>query len=376
MNQKLNDLSHYRTNATSRYMLDQMDVKMDSVLEGPQGTTARNIRVETVPWTLESKFNPGMIDWFSMDAAGLYGSDVTELRIILYEQYEAIEDIQPIVKIRYLSSNECVKPHQQSKVYPIGRIYKITNDIDELVYVGGTTGSIEKRFIKHKSDARNGSRCSLHCHMREYGFEHFKIETIDTVTRTTLDALHALETMHIVWQKTMFNGLNMTYPCLTCNHDCNVTTCKLCNIDLVCEHCMYISSCNDCYKTERALLICSHKKMKTSCRSCNICKYCGTFNTQHHINSDNHKQNEIRIYEQELRLSMVKQQKYKTNARIRFIGFTITQHTLLMKSREKRLGFITLHKPNKPRSITPSAEPLVLRDAWEVMQEILNQAEK
>lgn len=353
-------------------MLDQMDVKTKE----SQKTVARNIRVETVPWTLESKFKPGMIDWFSMDAAGLYGPDVTELRIIQYEQYEAIECVKLPEKTQYLPSNEFVKPHQQSKVYPIGRIYKITNDIDRLAYIGGTTGSIMKRFIKHKSDARKGSQCSLHCHMREYGFEHFKIETIDTVTQITLESLHALETMHIVWQKTIFNGLNMTYPCLTCEHGCNVTVCKLCNADLVCEHSKYIRSCSDCYKTERAILICSHKKMKTSCRLCNICNYCDVFNTQYHIDSDDHKQNMIRISEQELRLRMVKQQKCRANEAYVNVGFTNLQRALLKKDRKKRLGFTTLQKSNKNRSITQQMEPIALRDAWEVMQELFNQAEK
>lgn len=60
-------------------------------------------------------------------------------------------------------------------------IYKITNDINQKIYIGKTEFSIEKRFKEHCQDAfrdRNEKR-PLYAAMRKYGIEHFHIELIE-----------------------------------------------------------------------------------------------------------------------------------------------------------------------------------------------------
>lgn len=60
-------------------------------------------------------------------------------------------------------------------------IYKITNDINNKVYIGKTEFSIEKRFKEHCRDAfkeRNEKR-PLYSAMKKYGIEHFHIELIE-----------------------------------------------------------------------------------------------------------------------------------------------------------------------------------------------------
>lgn len=60
-------------------------------------------------------------------------------------------------------------------------IYKITNDINNKIYIGKTENSIEKRFKEHCSDAfrdRNEKR-PLYTAMRKYGVEYFHIELIE-----------------------------------------------------------------------------------------------------------------------------------------------------------------------------------------------------
>ena len=56
-------------------------------------------------------------------------------------------------------------------------IYKITNDINNKVYIGQTTRSLNERKQQHL-----GSVYRLNTHlyyaMRKYGIEHFKFETI------------------------------------------------------------------------------------------------------------------------------------------------------------------------------------------------------
>lgn len=60
-------------------------------------------------------------------------------------------------------------------------IYKITNDINQKIYIGKTEFSIEKRFREHCQDAfrdRNEKR-PLYAAMRKYDIEHFHIELIE-----------------------------------------------------------------------------------------------------------------------------------------------------------------------------------------------------
>lgn len=63
----------------------------------------------------------------------------------------------------------------------MGYIYKITNDINNKIYVGKTENSIQHRFKEHCIDAfrdRNEKR-PLYSAMRKYGIEHFSIELIE-----------------------------------------------------------------------------------------------------------------------------------------------------------------------------------------------------
>ena len=60
-------------------------------------------------------------------------------------------------------------------------IYKITNDINQKVYIGKTERSIEERFKEHCRTYRQ-ERCekrSLYAAMKKYGTEHFHVELIE-----------------------------------------------------------------------------------------------------------------------------------------------------------------------------------------------------
>lgn len=60
-------------------------------------------------------------------------------------------------------------------------IYKITNDINDKVYIGKTCLSLNDRFAQHCNDARRG-RCEkrpLYSAIRKYGVDHFNISQIE-----------------------------------------------------------------------------------------------------------------------------------------------------------------------------------------------------
>jgi hypothetical protein len=66
------------------------------------------------------------------------------------------------------------------------RIYKIINDINEMIYVGSTYQTLANRFSAHKSKARSGSTTSIHTTMREIGIDNFRIELIKTIEMKTI----------------------------------------------------------------------------------------------------------------------------------------------------------------------------------------------
>ena len=41
-----------------------------------------------------------------------------------------------------------------SKIYETCYVYKIINDIDDLIYIGSTADKLCKRMVRHRSDAK------------------------------------------------------------------------------------------------------------------------------------------------------------------------------------------------------------------------------
>lgn len=90
-----------------------------------------------------------------------------------------------------------------------GSIYKITNDINDKVYVGKTLLSIEERFKKHKQDCQR-TRCEkrpLYNAMNKYGVEHFQISLIE---ECPIEILSEREKYWIKELDTYHNGYNAT----------------------------------------------------------------------------------------------------------------------------------------------------------------------
>lgn len=90
-----------------------------------------------------------------------------------------------------------------------GFIYKITNDVNNKVYIGKTLSSIEKRFQEHKHDSHNTQieNRPLYKAMQKYGCEHFHIELIEEVP---LELLSKQEIYWIDFYQSYHNGYNAT----------------------------------------------------------------------------------------------------------------------------------------------------------------------
>jgi group I intron endonuclease len=88
-------------------------------------------------------------------------------------------------------------------------IYLITNQINEMKYVGQASAGMKKRFTQHISDAKMGSKGVLHKALRKYGRDRFVISLLATAKDQ-----NDLNRLEVFWIKTLDtkapNGYNLT----------------------------------------------------------------------------------------------------------------------------------------------------------------------
>lgn len=89
----------------------------------------------------------------------------------------------------------------------MGFIYKITNKINDKIYIGQTSGTIEKRFKEHIKQSRYNDTFHLYRAMRKYGIENFEVEEIEECEDITLSQR---EKYYIEYFDSYKNGYNMT----------------------------------------------------------------------------------------------------------------------------------------------------------------------
>jgi group I intron endonuclease len=89
-------------------------------------------------------------------------------------------------------------------------IYKVTNLINNKIYIGKTISSLDNRKKQHESAVkRNKYKCVFHDAIRKYGGENFCWEVLDTVMFS--DLLLDLEKFYIKkYSCKVPNGYNMT----------------------------------------------------------------------------------------------------------------------------------------------------------------------
>lgn len=72
----------------------------------------------------------------------------------------------------------------------MGFIYKITNSVNNKLYIGQTRRTINERWKEHLYDAfsiKNPCKFPLHCALRKYGKEAFSVEEIEQCDNDDLD---------------------------------------------------------------------------------------------------------------------------------------------------------------------------------------------
>ena len=91
----------------------------------------------------------------------------------------------------------------------MGYIYKISNDINDKVYIGKTLASVSDRWKEHLSDMdkRKNEKRPLYSAMRKYGTSHFYIEEIEQCSN---DIINERECYWINFYDSYKNGYNAT----------------------------------------------------------------------------------------------------------------------------------------------------------------------
>ena len=96
--------------------------------------------------------------------------------------------------------------------YQLGKIYKISNDIDDEEYYGSSTYPyLTERMRCHHNCCKDitGRRDSiLYKKMREIGFEHFKIELVERYPCNSKEELNIKEQYYLDLHKPKLNDFN------------------------------------------------------------------------------------------------------------------------------------------------------------------------
>lgn len=91
----------------------------------------------------------------------------------------------------------------------IGKIYKITNQKNGLIYIGCTTKSLSQRFNEHLYRCfKTGYKSKLYNSMKKYGQENFTIELIE---ECDLNIIYETEKKYVELYNSYDNGLNSTF---------------------------------------------------------------------------------------------------------------------------------------------------------------------
>lgn len=90
----------------------------------------------------------------------------------------------------------------------MGLIYKIVNDVNDKVYIGKTTRTIEIRWKDHIKDSNLKIVSKFHNAINKYGIEHFHIELVED--NIPNEILNLRERYWIDQYDSYYNGYNST----------------------------------------------------------------------------------------------------------------------------------------------------------------------
>ena len=101
-----------------------------------------------------------------------------------------------------------------SKIFEIGYIYKITNHVNNKLYIGQTTESLERRWLRHQKNSicKQSLDTKFSRAIRKYGVDNFTIEEIERLENCTRKQLTERERFWVIKLNTIETGYNVQDP--------------------------------------------------------------------------------------------------------------------------------------------------------------------
>ena len=78
------------------------------------------------------------------------------------------------------------------------KIYKVTNSVNEMIYIGSTIQLLSKRMYDHCYQANKGRQSKLYTEMRNIGIQNFSITQITEIDVIDLDEARREEQLEII----------------------------------------------------------------------------------------------------------------------------------------------------------------------------------
>jgi hypothetical protein len=126
-------------------------------------------------------------------------------------------------------------------------LYKIVNNVDDLIFIGSTVSNLGKRMCDHLWRAKQGKQSKLYTHIQSLGAEHFKIVCIMTYADIDNETLKASEEKYIKHYDSINNGLNEGIRIgKFCSHKKRREICMLCKGSSLCIHQRRKLQCSIC----------------------------------------------------------------------------------------------------------------------------------
>ena len=94
-----------------------------------------------------------------------------------------------------------------------GYIYKITNKINNKVYIGQTSVTVKVRYGSHLTEAKNEDGCDFHLYraMRKYGVDNFVVDIIETLSCSIKEELKDVLNDKEMYYISKYNSTNPNY---------------------------------------------------------------------------------------------------------------------------------------------------------------------
>lgn len=79
----------------------------------------------------------------------------------------------------------------------IARIYRISNKVDNKVYIGSTLKTLVDRLSDHVYRYKHGNNMKLYKHFKLHGFSNFEMELLDYKIVKNIEEMRMIEQMWI-----------------------------------------------------------------------------------------------------------------------------------------------------------------------------------